>query len=103
MGQDDTSLPQTVCFHDGSLKMFWKASVSEIGEVIFVNLCCTYVFFRKSVLELHYYNFLLLRTFELKYEVYEKEFFLCCIGVVFIVICILKYFQEETLGFQEED
>ena len=24
-------------------------------------------------------------------------------GLVFIVICILKYFQEETLGFQEED
>ena len=35
--------------HDGSSKMFWKASVSEIGEVIFVNLCCTYVFLERVV------------------------------------------------------
>ena len=30
--------------HDGSSKMFWKASVSEIGGVIFVNICYTHVF-----------------------------------------------------------
>ena len=73
-------------------------------------------FFIKSFLVLQDYIFLLFQTFELIYKVYEKVFFsrgafyCSCrnirkgtIDVVFIVICILKYFQEETLGFQEED
>ena len=102
--------------HDGSSKMFWKASVSEIGGRYLCQPLLYPCFFIKSFLVLQDYIFLLFQTFELIYKVYEKVFFpvlhfycLCrnirkgTTGVVFIVICILKYFQEETLGFQEED